>query len=87
MSEQSAEKGMLTDEQVEWLREGHADMFGNQVERVERIVRAQVTEALRIERVAACMYGDPDGWARGTGMNRPYWRRRARVTPAEKTSD
>lgn len=38
----------------------------------------------RVERLAAVLYGNPDHWCRGTGMNRSYWRRKAR---AQITSD
>lgn len=36
---------MLSDEEREWLREGEFDSFGNQMERVERIVRAHEAKA------------------------------------------
>ena len=51
-------------------------------------------EAALVERRAAVMYGDPDHWCRGSGMNRSYWRRQARkalaqerVTPPEGSTD
>jgi hypothetical protein len=42
------------------------------------------TEAYRVEREAAVLYGDPDDWCRGTGMNRTYWRRRVPVATESK---
>lgn len=44
---------------------------------------ALVTEARRIERMAAVMYGNPDGWCRSGGMNRTYWRNAARKSEGE----